>query len=60
LADDHNVGRAGLKALIDAQPDMEVAGAAADCRTTCERVLTSRPNVVVSAGPKPPSSLMVP
>jgi len=47
LADDHNVGRAGLKALIDAQPDMEVAGAAADCRTTCERVLTSRPDVVV-------------
>jgi two-component system, NarL family, response regulator NreC len=56
LAHDHNVVRAGLKALIDAQPDMEVAGAAADGCTECERVLTSRPDVMVRARPKPPSS----
>ena len=30
LADDHAVVREGLKALINAQPDMEVVGEAAD------------------------------
>lgn len=30
LADDHNVVRAGLKALINAQPDLEVVGEASD------------------------------
>src|SRR4051812_29246644 len=35
LADDHNVVRAGLRALIDAQPDMEVVGEAADGEAAC-------------------------
>ena len=30
LADDHHVVRAGLKALINNQPDMEVIGEAVD------------------------------
>jgi DNA-binding NarL/FixJ family response regulator len=47
LADDHAVVRAGLKALIDAQPEMEVIGEAGDGRTVCEQVQESQPDVVV-------------
>jgi DNA-binding NarL/FixJ family response regulator len=47
LADDHAVVRAGLKALIDGQPDMEVRGEAGDGRTACQQVLELRPDVVV-------------
>ena len=47
LADDHNVVREGLKALVNAQEDMEVVGEAADGRTACERALELGPDVVV-------------
>jgi DNA-binding NarL/FixJ family response regulator len=47
LADDHNVIREGLKALVNAQEDMEVVGEAADGLTACERVLELVPGVVV-------------
>ena len=47
LADDHNVVREGLKALINAQEEMEVVGEAADGHTTCQRVLDLGPDVVV-------------
>jgi DNA-binding NarL/FixJ family response regulator len=47
LADDHAVVRAGLKALIDAQPEMEVSGEAGDGRTVCNQVQESQPDVVV-------------
>src|SRR4051812_16162234 len=47
LADDHVVVREGLKALVNAQPDMEVAGEAADGETACEQVPQLRPDVVV-------------
>ena len=47
LADDHAVVREGLKALINAQPDMEVIGEAGDGRAACEQVPKVRPEVVV-------------
>jgi two-component system response regulator NreC len=47
LADDHAVVREGLKALINAQPQMEVSGEAGDGRTACEQVQELQPDVVV-------------
>src|SRR5258708_6910639 len=47
LADDHAVVREGLKALIDAQPDMKVSGEAGDGWTACEQVQDLQPDVVV-------------
>lgn len=47
LADDHNVVREGLKALINAQEGMEVVGEAADGPTAVARAAELRPDVVV-------------
>lgn len=47
LADDHPVVREGLKALINAQTDMEVVGEAGDGLGACEQVSQLRPDVVV-------------
>jgi DNA-binding NarL/FixJ family response regulator len=47
LADDHAVVREGLKALVNAQPGMEVSGEAADGRTACQLVQELKPDVVV-------------
>jgi DNA-binding NarL/FixJ family response regulator len=47
LADDHAVVREGLKALVNAQPEMEVVGEAADGRTATEQVQKLHPDVVV-------------
>jgi DNA-binding NarL/FixJ family response regulator len=47
LADDHAVVREGLKALVNAQPDMEVVGEAGDGRTAARRAQELRPDVVV-------------
>jgi DNA-binding NarL/FixJ family response regulator len=47
LADDHNVVRAGLRALIDAQPDMEVIGEAADGEDACRLASELAPDVAV-------------
>ena len=47
LADDHAVVRAGLKALINAQPDMDVSGEAGDGRTACAQIPELQPEVVV-------------
>lgn len=48
LADDHGVVRAGLRALLDAQPDITVVGEAEDGPSAIERVRELRPMVVVS------------
>jgi DNA-binding NarL/FixJ family response regulator len=47
LADDHAVVREGLKALINAQPGMEVVGEAGDGLDACECVPKLRPDVVI-------------
>jgi DNA-binding NarL/FixJ family response regulator len=47
LADDHVVLREGLALLIDAQPDMEVAGQAGDGRAVLQQALDCQPDIVV-------------
>jgi DNA-binding NarL/FixJ family response regulator len=47
LADDHAVVREGLRALVNAQPDMQVVGEASDGETACEVVRGLLPDVVV-------------
>jgi len=47
LADDHAVLRAGLRALINAEPDMEVVGEAGDGVEAVERTRELQPDVVV-------------
>src|SRR5262245_45442279 len=46
LADDHAVLRAGLRLLINAQPDMAVVGEAADCPEAWEKVRRLKPDVL--------------
>ena len=47
LADDHEVVRRGLRALLEAQSGWEVCGEAADGRTAVERALVLGPDIVV-------------
>lgn len=47
LADDHAVLRAGLRALLNVEPDMEVVGEAANGQEAIERVAELAPDVIV-------------
>ncbi|HEV8635660.1 MAG TPA: response regulator transcription factor [Chloroflexota bacterium] len=47
VADDHAVLRAGLRALLNAEPDMEVVGEAANGREAVERAEQLQPDVIV-------------
>jgi DNA-binding NarL/FixJ family response regulator len=47
LADDHNMVRQGLVAILRAEADFEVVGEASDGHEAVERALSLRPDVVV-------------
>jgi DNA-binding NarL/FixJ family response regulator len=47
LVDDHAIVRSGLKALVDAQPDMSVVGEAAEGLAGLRGVTVTRPDLVV-------------
>ncbi len=47
VADDHEVVRRGLCALLQAQPDWEICGEAADGREALEKAQKLRPDVVI-------------
>ena len=47
LADDHAVLRAGLKALLETEPDMTVVGEASDGFDCVEQVVEIRPDVIL-------------
>lgn len=46
VADDHAVLRAGLKLLINTQPDLEVVGEASDHRQALQQALALKPDVL--------------
>jgi DNA-binding NarL/FixJ family response regulator len=47
LADDHAIVRAGLRALLSAQPDIQVVGEASDGREALEMLEALRPDVLL-------------
>ena len=47
LADDHTILRAGLKMMLNAQPDIEVVGEASDGRQALEEALRLQPDVIL-------------
>lgn len=47
LVDDHAVLRAGLRMLLDAQPDMSVVGEAANGEEALEKVMKLQPDIVL-------------
>ncbi len=47
LADDHTILRAGLKMMLNAQPDMEVIGEAHDGRQAIAEVQRLQPDIVL-------------
>src|SRR4051794_11453435 len=47
LADDHETVREGLRLLIDAQPDMQVTGEAADGAEALAKAAAIKPDAIV-------------
>ncbi len=47
LADDHTILRAGLKMMLNAQPDMEVVGEAQDGRQSIQEAQRLQPDVIL-------------
>ena len=47
IAEDHNLVRSGIRALLDAAPDLKVVGEAANGRQAVEMVRQLRPGLVL-------------
>lgn len=47
IVDDHAVLREGLRLVLEAEPDLEVIGEAADGETAPDKILETRPDVVL-------------
>ncbi|MGB9592185.1 MAG: response regulator, partial [Candidatus Kryptoniota bacterium] len=47
LADDHAVLRAGIRALLETQPDLEVIGEASEGKMAIQRVRELQPDVII-------------
>src|SRR4030042_1588327 len=47
LVDDHEVGRAGLRAVLSVEADLEVVGEAATAREAIDKAMALRPDVVL-------------
>ena len=47
IADDHDVVRSGLRAIIEARPDWKVVGEAADGRTAVQLATESKPDIAI-------------
>ncbi len=47
LADDHTILRAGLKMMLNAQPDMEVVGEAQDGHQAIQEALKFQPDIIL-------------
>jgi two-component system NarL family response regulator len=47
VADDHQVVRVGLRAIIEAEPDMEVVAEAGDGRSTVTAFTSSKPDITL-------------
>src|SRR5690348_11155210 len=47
LADDHTILRAGLKMMLNAQPDMEVIGEAQDGRQSIQEAQKLQPDIIL-------------
>lgn len=56
IADDHAVVRSGLRALLVADPGLEVVGEAGDGTETLQQVATLRPNLVLLDITMPPDN----
>ncbi len=57
LAEDHYLVREGIRRLLDAQPDMEVAAACGDLDALLEAVESERPDVVITDIRMPPGGV---
>ena len=47
IVDDHDIVRAGIRMLLDAQPDMAVVGEASDGKEAIEMAGSIKPEVVL-------------
>lgn len=47
LADDHDLVRGGLRAILDAEPDLQVVGEAANGRAALDLVAAAKPDVIL-------------
>ena len=47
IADDHEVVRKGLRALLESEPGLEIVGEASNGREAVERAVSSKADVVV-------------